>query len=57
MLLSRYIAQDENVKTISEQGLVNADCVKDGNVDMDDATAIARYLAHLIEASELGKAS
>lgn len=57
VLLSRYIAQDENVKTISEQGLVNADCVKDGNVDMDDATAIARYLAHLIEASELGKAS
>ena len=57
VLLSRYVAQDATAKAPSAQGLLNADCVKDGNVDMEDITAIARYLAHLIEASQLGKAS
>ena len=57
VLLSRYVAQDKDAKAVTAQGLLNADCVKDGNVDMEDITAIARYLAHLIEASQLGKAS
>lgn len=57
VLLSRYVAQDAEAKAPSEQGLLNADCVKDGTIDSSDITAIARYLAHLIDASELGKLS
>ena len=55
VLLSRYGAEDSTVKAPSAEGLLNADCKKDGSIDADDITAIARYLAHLIEASELGK--
>ena len=55
VLLSRYVAQDATAKAPSAQGLLNADCKKDGTIDSSDITAIARYLAHLIDASELGK--
>ncbi len=55
VLLSRYVAQDATAKAPSAQGLLNADCKKDGTIDSSDITAIARYLAHLIDATELGK--
>ena len=48
VLLARYIAQDPVVK-ITKQGLQNADCDPDGNIDSSDLTAIARYLAHLVD--------
>lgn len=55
VLLSRYVAQDSTLPNPpSAQGLKNADCKYDGTIDADDITAIARYLAHLIEQSELG---
>ena len=55
VLLSRYVAQDSSIPNPpSAQGLKNADCKYDGTIDADDITAIARYLAHLIEQSELG---
>ena len=54
VLLSRYVAQDATAKAPSADGLLNADCYYDGTIDSGDITAIARYLAHLIDASELG---
>lgn len=54
VLLSRYVAQDATAKALSAEGLLNADCYYDGTIDSSDITAIARYLAHLIDASELG---
>lgn len=55
VMLSRYVAQDTELNPVpSAQGLKNADCESNGNIDAGDITAIARYLAHLIEASQLG---
>ena len=54
VLLSRYVAQDTTVTAPTEEGLLNANCVFDNSIDSEDITAIARYLAHIIEASELG---
>ena len=53
VLLARYIAEDKAVK-VSEQGTINANCAYDNTIDSSDLTAIARYLAHLIEQSALG---
>ncbi len=55
VLLSRYVAQDDTIPNPpTAQGLKNADCEYNGTIDSGDITAIARYLAHLIEQSELG---
>ena len=55
VMLSRYVAEDTELNPVpSEQGLKNADCESNGNIDSGDITAIARYLAHLIEADQLG---
>ena len=53
VLLARYIAQDQDIPAISAEGLANANCIQDKNVDSSDLTQIARYLAHLITAEEL----
>lgn len=53
VLLARYIAQDQDIPVISAEGLANANCIQDKNVDSSDLTQIARYLAHLITAEEL----
>ena len=53
VMLARYIAEDKAVK-VSEQGTINANCAYDNTIDSSDLTAIARYLAHLIEQSALG---
>ena len=56
VLLSRYVAQDTSIPNPpTEQGLANADCVRDNSIDSGDITAISRYLAHLIEESDLGQ--
>lgn len=56
VLLSRYIAEDTTIPNPpTEQGLANANCVRDNNIDSGDITAISRYLAHLIQESELGQ--
>lgn len=53
VLLARYIAQDQDIPAISPEGLANANCVQDNNIDADDLTQMARYLAHLISENEL----
>lgn len=45
VLLNRYLAKTAD---ITPQGKKNADCVNDGNITSDDATAIKEYLARLI---------
>ncbi len=54
VMLARYIAEDEDMKPITEQGLINADCDGVKGINGSDMTALARYLAHLITASQLG---
>lgn len=56
VLLCRYVAQDSTLPNPpTEYGLANADCVRDNSIDSGDITAISRYLAHLIEESDLGQ--
>ncbi len=52
VLLNKYIAKNANV---SAQGLKNANCQNDNNVDTKDAACIKGYLALVIEYSVLGK--
>ena len=54
VLLNKYLAKNA---TVSKQGLLNADCEKDDKVDAKDATKIKKFLALLIDRSELGKKS
>ncbi len=54
VLMARYVAEDSDMKPLSAQGIKNADCVYDSKVNSSDITALARYLAHIISASELG---
>lgn len=53
ILLNRFIAEDTTI-TITDQGLLNADCVYDGQKTGDDATIILQYIAGAVDYSELG---
>lgn len=56
VLLSRYVSEDPAVKKdMTDQGLVNANCVADSTIDQKDITAILQYIAKLISYDELGK--
>ncbi len=54
VLLARYCVEDVTAK-ISEQGMKNADCKLDGNVDPEDGAKILQYIAKIITYSDLGK--
>ena len=54
VLLARYCVEDVSAK-ISEQGMKNADCKLDGNVDPEDGAKILQYIAKIITYSDLGK--
>ena len=47
VLLNRYLAKTAD---ITAQGQKNADCVKDGNITVDDSSAIKEFLARIITA-------
>lgn len=51
--LNLYLLNSE-ANEISEQGLVNADCMYDGVIDSADSTIIMNYVAMMVEYSELG---
>lgn len=53
VLLNRYIA---GTADLTAQGIINGDCKKDGDLTLADSTMIKKFLAHVIEYSELGKA-
>ena len=55
VLMARYVAEDVEMQALSAQGIKNADCVLDDKVNSSDITALARYLAHIIPESDLGK--
>ena len=52
VLLNKYLAKNA---TVSPQGLKNADCEYDEQVNSKDSTKIKQFLALLIERSALGK--
>lgn len=54
ILTARYVAEDATV-VVSQQGVLNADCAKNGMIDAADLTRILQYLAKLIDESALGK--
>ena len=54
VLLARYVAEDPDV-TVKEQGLINAQCHKDKNIDANDTAALLEFLCGLIPVSEFGK--
>ncbi len=54
VLMARYVAEDDDMKPLTAQGILNADCAYDGKVNSSDITALARYLAHIITEAELG---
>lgn len=54
VLLNRYLARNAEV---SPQGLLNADCEKDNKLDAKDSVKIKKFLALMIGAEQLGKAS
>lgn len=56
VLINRYAAEDTSI-SISDQGMLNADCAFNDKVDTTDAVAILQYLAGLLSYGELGKAS
>ena len=47
VFLSRYIAQDSEFVSASDEAVANADCNFDGQIDASDITAISLYLAGL----------
>lgn len=53
VLLARLIAEDADAN-VSAQGLLNADCKKDGTVSSDDIIRILQYVARIIDISVLG---
>lgn len=55
VLMARYVAEDDEMEMPTEQGLLSADCAYDGKVNSSDITMLARFLAHLITESELGR--
>ncbi len=54
VLLNRYLARNAQV---TPQGLLNADCEKDNKLDAKDSVKIKKFLALMIGADQLGKAS
>lgn len=56
ILLNRLLAEDISVE-ISAQGTINADCNANGSPDSGDSVLILSYLAGIIDADALGKAS
>ena len=55
VLMARYVAEDAEAPKPTAVGLANGDCVRDDKINSSDITALARFLAHLISQSELGK--
>lgn len=53
ILLNRFIGEDTTI-TVSDQGILNADCEYDGETTPEDSTAILKYLAGMIPYSALG---
>lgn len=53
ILLNRLLAEDATI-TITDQGILNADCHYDNGTTGDDSTAILQYIAGLIPYSQLG---
>lgn len=53
VLLNRFISEDTTI-TITDQGILNADCVYDGDTTLDDSTIILQYIAGMVAYEELG---
>ncbi|MBP0976544.1 MAG: dockerin type I repeat-containing protein, partial [Oscillospiraceae bacterium] len=53
VLLARLVAEDAGAN-VTAQGKLNADCLKDGNLNGDDVIRILQYVAKLINYSVLG---
>lgn len=54
VLLCRYLVEDHEA-TVTDQGLINADCDGVAGVDNDDALRIVRYAAKLVTDEQMGK--
>lgn len=53
VLLNRFVAEDDAV-TVSVQGIANAQCYADGEIDGKDATMLLQYLVGAISYDALG---
>ena len=53
VLLNRYVAEDNSI-TISDQGMVNADCAYDGQLTATDSQKIMPVLSRTLDYSERG---
>lgn len=54
VMLNQYLIDAASTQ-IEDQGLVNANCVFDDELNSDDSNAILQFVAEVIEKSELGK--
>ena len=47
ILLARFVAEDPDIKPLTEAGKKNANCYLDDTLNASDVTSIARFLAVL----------
>lgn len=53
VLLARYISQDSEAK-VSAEGIRNADCAKDDELNAQDVSKLSRFLVGLVSVAEMG---